>query len=163
MKNLLSLLSISFALLIASCSSPTGAQSTDGTAMKTLLEGKRFVFQAQTAQPSRGTSRQLTGGYELRVSDDTLVAQLPYFGRAYQPPSDMRGGGIEFTSTDYGFTLEAKRKGRWNITLEPRDASDVRLMTLSVSEDGYANLQVLSNNRDPISFNGIVVERGVRR
>jgi hypothetical protein len=88
---------------------------------------------------------------------------LPYFGRAYQPPPDLKGGGIEFTSTDYGYTLEAKRKGRWTITLDPRDARDVRQMILSVSENGYANLQVLSNNRDPISFSGIVVEKGVRR
>ena len=94
---------------------------------------------------------------------DTLISQLPYFGRAYSAPMDMKGGGIEFTSTDFAYTLEAKKKGRWSISIEPKDEKDVRQMILSVSENGYASLQVLSNNRDPINFNGIVVERKPRR
>jgi hypothetical protein len=36
-------------------------------------------------------------------------------------------------------------------------------MSLSVSENGYASLQVLSTNRDPITFNGVVVQRVQRR
>ena len=32
-------------------------------------------------------------------------------------------------------------------------------LTLDVSSDGYASLQVTSNNRQPISFNGYVTER----
>jgi hypothetical protein len=123
----------------------------------------RCIVYNQYAQPSRGTTRQLTSGYDLRLSGDTLVAQLPYFGRAFSAPIDMRGGGIEFTTTDYGYTLEAKRNGRWNITIDPKDAKDVRQMSLSVSENGYASLQVLSTNRDPITFNGVVVQRVQRR
>jgi hypothetical protein len=163
MKGWLSLYSIVLAFVAVSCASPAEVQSTGGADIKTLLEGKRFVFQAQTAQPTRGTSRQLSTGYDLRVSGDTLVAQLPYFGRAYQAPIDMRGGGIEFNTTDYSYSLEPKRKGRWNITFDPKGKGDVRSLNLSVSEDGYASLQVLSNNRDPITFTGIVVERTGRK
>lgn len=163
MKPLLSCLSLVLAISILSCTTSGSAQTAGDTTIKNLVEGKNFVFQAQSAQPARGASRQLTAGYELRVSMDTLTAQLPYFGRAYNAPMDMRGGGIEFTSIDFAYTLEAKKKGRWNITIEPKDAKDVRQMILSVSENGYASLQVLSNNRDPINFNGVVVERGHRR
>jgi hypothetical protein len=163
MKTLTFLISFILALGAVSCTTSTEAQSVEGTALKSLLEEKNFVFQAQSAQPSRGTTRQLTSGYDLRLSGDTLVAQLPYFGRAFSAPIDMRGGGIEFTTTDYGYTLEAKRNGRWNITIDPKDAKDVRQMSLSVSENGYASLQVLSTNRDPITFNGVVVQRVQRR
>lgn len=163
MKGLLSLASLTLALAMGSCSAPAEVQTTQGAALKTLIDNRNYVFQAQLAQPTRGTSMQLTGGYELRVSGDTLVAQLPYFGRAYQAPADMRGGGVDFTTTDYSYSIEPKRKGRWNITFDPRGKGDVRNMILSVSEDGYASLQVLSNNRDPITFTGIVVERSQRR
>ena len=163
MKTLTFFASIFLAFVAVSCSTSSGAQSVEGTALKNLLEQKNFIFQAQSAQPSRGTSRQLSSGYDLRLSGDTLVAQLPYFGRAFSAPIDMRGGGIEFTSTDYGYTLEAKRNGRWIITIDPRDAKDVRQMSLSVAENGYASLQVLSTNRDPITFNGIVVQRVQRQ
>jgi len=163
MKSRTFLLSILLALGAFSCTSTSGVQSVEGTALKNLLEGKNFIFQAQSAQPGRGTTRPLTAGYELRVSGDTLAAQLPYFGRAYSAPSNMTGGGIEFTSTHFGYALEAQKKGRWNITIEPKDDQDVRQMLLSVSENGYASLQVLSNNRDPITFNGMVVQRAERR
>lgn len=163
MKGPFLLLSISLALFVASCSSSKTIQTGEGDQIKPLIESKHYVFQAQMAQPSRGTSRQLTGGYELRVLGDTLIAQLPYFGRAYQAPADLRGGGIEFTSTNYAYTVAPQKKGRWNITFAPRDKRDVREMNLSVSDDGYANLQVLSNNREPISFSGIVVELKNRR
>jgi hypothetical protein len=163
MKPLLFSLSLVLAISILSCTTSGSAQTAEDTTIKNLVEGKNFVFQAQSVQPSGGASRQLTTGYELRVSMDTLIAQLPYFGRAYAAPMDMRGGGIEFTSTDFAYTLEAKKKGRWNISIEPKDGKDVRQMNLSVSENGYASLQVLSNNRDPISFSGIVVERAHRK
>ena len=163
MKGLLSLAGFILALVTVSCSAPSEVQTTGNTAIKTLIDNRSYVFQAQLAQPTRGTSRQLTTGYELRVSGDTLTANLPYFGRAYQAPLDMRGGGVEFNTTDYSYTVEPKRKGRWNITFDPRGQGDVRSMTLSVSEDGYASLQVLSNNRDPITFSGVVVERKGRR
>jgi hypothetical protein len=163
MKTLTLFLSILLAIGAVSCSTSSTAQMVEGTALKSLLEAKNFVFQAQSAQPTRGTTRQLSGGYDLRLSGDTLVAQLPYFGRAFSAPIDMRGGGIEFTTADYGYTLESQRKGRWNITIDPKGVKDVRQMTLSVSENGYASLQVLSTNRDPITFNGVVVERRQRQ
>lgn len=163
MKGLLSLAGITLALVIASCSAPSGVQTAGDAAIKTLIDNRNFVFQAQLAQPTRGTSRQLTAGYELRVAGDTLTANLPYFGRAYQAPIDMRGGGVEFTTTDYSYSVDPKRKGRWTINFDPKGKGDVRNMTLSVSEDGYASLQVLSNNRDPISFTGVVVEPRARR
>lgn len=163
MKGVLSLASILLAFIAVSCTAPSEVQTTGTSDIKALIEGKRYVFQAQMAQPTRSTSRQLTGEYELRVAGDSLIAQLPYFGRAYQAPMDMRGGGIDFTTTDYSYSIGPKRKGRWNITFDPKGKSDVRSMMLSVSEDGYASLQVLSNNRDPITFTGIVVARSGRR
>ena len=160
MKVFMFILGLSAILQVVSCSVPTGAQVKDPIAIKSMLEERRFVFQAQTALPSRGASRNLSMGYDLRVSKDTLIAELPYFGRAYSAPMDMQGGGIRFVSNDFSYAIDDSKKSRWVIRLEPKDHKDVRTMTLSVSDNGYASLQVISNNRDPITFNGIVVDRG---
>lgn len=149
-------------VVLMSCSSSRTVQAGEGSAIKNLMDAKRYVFSAQTVSPARGASRQLSADYDLRVSPDTLIAYLPYFGRAHVAPIDPSSGGIRFTSTNFTYTAQPLRKGRWNITMVPQDAGDVRELHLSVSQDGYASLQVLSNNREPITFNGIVTERSRR-
>jgi len=47
--------------------------------------------------------------------------------------------------------------------IKPHDTQDTRLMSLSVSETGYASLQVISNNRQPITFNGYITEKKTKR
>jgi hypothetical protein len=52
--------------------------------------------------------------------------------------------------------VKATKKGGWEIVLKPKDVRDVREYFLSVSEKGYANLRVTSNNRQPISYSGVI-------
>lgn len=128
----------------------------DSSAVRTALETKHFLFKAQTVLPTVGRMRQLTGeDYQVRVSGDSTVSYLPYFGRAYS--ASMTGeGGIKFTSTQFDYTVKARRKGGWDITLRPKDVSDVRELFLTVSESGNATLRATTNNRQPISYNGTV-------
>src|SRR5438105_11782972 len=56
--------------------------------IKNAVESKNYVFKAQTALPTSGRIRQLTSDYDLRVTGDTVVSYLPYFGRAYTAPTD---------------------------------------------------------------------------
>jgi hypothetical protein len=124
--------------------------------VKDAIEAKQFVFEAQTALPTAASMRQLSGeGYRLRVSGDSLVAHLPYFGRVYS--SLYNGdGGYKFTSTQNNYKVKHLKRGGWDITLQPKDITDVREIQLTVSENGTAMLRVLSNNRQPISYNGRV-------
>jgi hypothetical protein len=132
------------------------AHAQDSTSVKTAVETKHFVFKAQTALPTAGTMRQLSGeDYMVRVSGDSLASYLPYFGRAYTAPIG-REGGIKFKTTQSDYAVKARRKGGWDIRLRPKDVSDVRELLFTVSDNGYASLRVLSNNRQPISFNGTV-------
>lgn len=130
----------------------------DKDKVKQVLESKNFVFKAQSASPSGGRVRSLTGEYDLRIFGDSLVTYLPYFGRAYTAP--MPGeSGINFSTSDFDYKLDTRKKGGWEITMLPKDVRDVRQLFLTVTESGYATLQVTSNNRQPISFNGYIVER----
>jgi hypothetical protein len=124
-----------------------------------LINSKSFAFVAQYATPLSGRQINLTSPYDLRVSPDTLIAELPYFGRVYNAPIDPTEGGIHFTSTNFSYKVNNRKKGGWDITILPKNANDVKQMYLSVSSDGYANLQVFSNNRQGIGFNGYITDK----
>ena len=125
-------------------------------AIEKMIDSKRFVFKAQFALPMRGSSRQLTSEYDLKVSDEKVVAYLPYFGRAFSAPMNPSEGGIKFTSSDFDYKSKEKKKGGWEILIKPNDTRSVRKLFLSVSTAGYATLRVLSNNKDAISYNGYI-------
>jgi hypothetical protein len=143
-------------LLILSCGLPFAS-----TAQKTavLINAQDYRFIAQTAIPMGGPSKHLTGGYDFTVSKDSVVAYLPYYGRAYSAPIDPTKGGVQFTSTQFDYKVDTTKKGGWEISIKPRDNRDVNQIYLSVSSAGYASLRVTSINRQAISYNGEIVKR----
>jgi hypothetical protein len=146
-------------LAVAACSTANQAQENSKD-YKGMIETRNYVFHAQSVTPLGGRFRQLTSEYDLRVQNDSVVAFLPYFGRAFSAPIDPTRGGIQFTSTSFEYTETARKKGGWIIQIQPKDVQDIRQLTLSVSEGGNATLQVNSNSRQSISFNGYI---GARR
>lgn len=149
---------ISLIVLISACKSPkeTAGSATPGADVPSAIKAKRYVFQARNAIPTGGRNRQLSSGYTLEVTGDTLVAYLPYFGRAYTAPIDPSKGGIQFTSVNFDYTEQERSKGGWNIRIKPTDNREVRDFYLTISANGYGTLQVNSINRQPISFTGII-------
>ncbi len=133
----------------------TYAQESDPAAVQKMVESKNFVFKAQSVLPQRGGMRQLTSDYDLKLLGDSVVSFLPFFGRAFVAPMGPDENGIKFTSTDFAYTTKKKKQG-WEISILPKDTRDVRQLFLSVSGNGYARLQVISNNREGISYNGYI-------
>ena len=154
MKSALRINLISFALLIISVT--VFSQEKDSKVLKELVETKHFVFTAQTVLPLGGAMRQLTSEYDVKLSGDSLITYLPYFGRAYGPINPGDDGGIKFTSTKFDYNTKARKKGGWDITITPKDNRDVRQLNFTISTSGYATLQVSSNNRQSISYNGYI-------
>jgi hypothetical protein len=122
------------------------------------METKNYVFTAQSVTPQRGRMRQLTTTYDLVVRPDTIIAALPYFGRAYSAPIGDSDGGIDFTSTDFEYAEKMGKKNRREITIKPKGITDVRELYLEVFDNGRASLRVSSNNRESISYDGYVKE-----
>ncbi len=127
-------------------------------AVKAMIDAEQYVFTAQTALPTRGRTVQLTTSYTVKVGKDTLVSDLPYFGRSFSAPIDPTKGGIQFNSTKFDYQVKEIKKG-WQITIKPTDVSDVQQFFFSIFNNGSASLQVTSTNRTPITFNGYVAER----
>ncbi|GAA4310128.1 DUF4251 domain-containing protein [Compostibacter hankyongensis] len=132
------------------------ADPDKAAAVREMLDARNYVFKAQMVSPSSGRTRHLTSDYDLKVSQDKVEAYLPYFGRAYSAPMDPSKGGIKFSSSQFTYNTSDRKKGGWLIQIEPKDEKEVQQLTLTVSEAGYATLQVISTNRQPISFNGIM-------
>lgn len=157
------LLIVFFAL--ASCTTSFGQQSNKGkkqneiSQIQNLLNSKNYEFIAQTALPVGGRAINLTSAYDVQVLGYTVISDLPYFGRAFVAPIDPSDGGIHFTSNEFGYSLKERKKGGWDIAILPKDAKDIRQMLLNVTESGYGTLQVISNDRQQISFNGYIRER----
>ena len=126
--------------------------------LKTKLDSKRMTFVAQAANPARGSIIQLINLYDLQLKGDTLIAALPFFGRAFTAPVNPSDGGIRFTSTNFQYEVKQKKNKRWDVRIIPNDHQDVRQMFLSIFPNGNATLQVLSNSREAMSFTGYIRE-----
>lgn len=150
------------------------AQTDKETTVK-VINNQNFTFNATTAMPlasydvNKVLSRlpggggtgviQLSGSqYQLIVTKDSIEAYLPYYGRAYTATMNPDDSGIKFKSKKFSYKTDKKKKGAWVISMNFKDTKDTQSMTLNVSENGYATLNVNSNNRQPISFNGYLSE-----
>src|SRR4051794_18384062 len=129
------------------------------TEMQDLIQSKKFVFVAQNATPLGGRNINLTSVYDVRLSADTLISELPYYGRAFVAPMNPTEGALSFTSTKFSYKADARKKGGWDVTITPEDNREVRQFFFTVSDKGYTSLQVTNNNRQPISFSGYITSR----
>ena len=127
--------------------------------IQSMVDSHRFTFVAQTANSARGHFRNLTSRYDVRVSSDSLVSYLPYYGRAYTAPIDPSQGGLDFTSTNFSYDATHEKSNKWNVVLKPGNGQDVQQLDFVIFDNGTSSLNVSSNSRDPISFNGYIVQK----
>ncbi|MBA4055591.1 MAG: hypothetical protein C0490_12830 [Marivirga sp.] len=132
------------------------AQDSNETSIQSLIDTKRFVFQVQSVSPARGGLRQLSPGYTLVVLPDTIISELPYFGRAYQATINPSDAGIKFTSTDFQYELKNRKKGGWDIKIRPKDKGKAHQLFLTITTTGRASMRISSSDRESISYNGFV-------
>jgi hypothetical protein len=122
--------------------------------IKKLLESRVFVFNPQSATPSSGGMIQLTSEFFVKIRQDTLESNLPYYGVNNQPGFGIAERPLEFTSYDFDYEMKTMKNGSYDITIRLNDPSDPDLLNFSISTSGYATLRVTSNMRQPISFYG---------
>src|SRR5688500_12451752 len=142
------------ACLLLSLAIIVQAQEKREPTTQEMVESKNYIFKAESVNPPRGRVRYLTSEYDLVVTSDTVIAFLPYFGRAYSAPINPSEGGIKFTSSDFDYTVEKKKRRSWQIMIKPRDANDIQALYLTVFDNNKTTLRINSVNRESISFNG---------
>ena len=155
---------VGFVLILASCSSQKSSVSQ--TVVADLVENRTYTFVAQSVLPTEDARYnprlmfpngsqlyQLNGDYDFKVTPDSIMAFLPYFGRSFTAPVNPSEGGIKFTSTDFSYK-KSIRKNNYEIEIVPRDNNEIRNLYLTISPTGFTSLRVLSLNKTSISYNG---------
>jgi hypothetical protein len=124
--------------------------------IKNKVANQQYTFVADYMIPQSGPSKSLNSGdYDFSVKKDSLVAYLPYYGRAYfDIPYNATDGGIKFTSTKFDYRLTARKNGSWLVQIIPQDVKNTSKIFMDISKNGYATLSINSNNKDEITFNG---------
>jgi hypothetical protein len=165
---------ISVFILMTMFSLSVNAQ-TDKATTKRIVEAKNFIFVATAALPMNsaemnsilsrmpganggGTINLSGGNYDIRIKTDSLVAHLPYYGRSFNAPTNPNESGFKFTSTKFGYELEPLKKGGWQINIKPEDTKESVRMSFTISPNGYASLNISSNNKQSIAYNGYLAE-----
>lgn len=123
---------------------------------KESVNERRFTIEMESVTPQRGGYLSLTPGYRLTVTPDTVMADLPYFGRAYQAQINPSDAGVKFTSTDFEYTVKDRKKGGWDIRIKPKDATRYSQLMLTITESGHATVRVIPTDREGISYNGVI-------
>jgi hypothetical protein len=123
-----------------------------------MVDEKSFTFNASTVQPTGGRTRQLTPEYTLIVKKDSIMADLPYFGRVYNVDYGNSKGGYDFVSTRFEYNAVPGKKGGWTINIRLKDRNDPSRITLFISETGNTSVNIISNNRQPIRYSGMLIK-----
>ncbi|QIL39933.1 DUF4251 domain-containing protein [Pedobacter sp. HDW13] len=171
MKRLNLILSLAFISFATQLFAQTNKETTTR-----IVGDKNYIFVANTAIPMAnndinkvlmmmpggqgGSSINLSGSqYDVRVTKDSIVAYLPYYGRAFSAPMDPTQGGIKFTSKDFSYTETKNKRGAYTIQINTKDVSKENYrFTINISTNGYASLTATSVNKQPILFNGYLDE-----
>ncbi|QSB28497.1 DUF4251 domain-containing protein [Flavobacterium sp. CLA17] len=119
-----------------------------------LINSKNFVFNAEKANPLGYRMIILDyNTYTIKVTEENVVCDLPYFGRAYNVAYGSSDGGMKFEGKPENITIEKKKKS-YSIKMIVKGKDDVYTLLFSVFFDGGTNVSVTSNNKASISYDG---------
>ena len=131
--------------------------SVQAAAVQGLLASKKYTFVAEYAYPQAGGSVFLSSYFYMDITPDKIGSILPYYGNTYTT-AGTTSNGIKFSSKDFDYA-SAKNDGKWYVSIKPKDNDSERELTLSVNADGTANLVVISNLRQRMSYTGVIQEK----
>jgi uncharacterized protein YcfL len=144
-----------FVLIACFSHSSYSQNAQQSSPMKNMISAKHFTFQAQSASPQGRGTKQLTYGYRVEVSGDTVDCYLPYFGKSYTPAIGTTQSPLTFTSYGSEYAVNDSKNG-WDVKINLKDQSNAKTLSFTVFDDGTASLQVTSNNLQSISFRGYI-------
>ncbi len=144
-------------IVMSGCFSSKGLtkyeETVEEVALRKAIENRDFIIEVDRMLPMNGRSRALTSLYSLEIKGEDVKSYLPYFGRAYNIPY---GGGdgltFESTITEYQSSLDAK--GRTVVEFKTKTNDDQFVFRIHIFPNGSASVDVMSDNRQSISFQG---------
>lgn len=124
--------------------------------IQALIDNKSFVFEAQKLTPQSGRLIVLDyNTYFLKFNVENTTCDLPFFGRGFNVGYGGSDSGIKFEGKPENIRIENKKKNTL-IRATVRGKNDVYNLVFNIFYNGTATLSVTSNNRSPISYDGVV-------
>lgn len=144
------------ALILSGCAALRQSPEEKAAArlkLEQCLEKQSYRIDIDYMMPRRGSGKSVSGTYSLSVDGSAIQSNLPYFGVAYNVPY---GGGKVLTFEDSidQYSDSGWKKGRRTITLSTNNDEDIIIYTITVFEDGSADIFVHPRNREDISYRG---------
>ena len=118
------------------------------------LQSAHFRIEIDRMYPVRGSSQHVTN-YSVTVKDGVLNSHLPYIGQAWRVPY---GGGhaLNFKADIGSYNVIRTRDDGYEVRIFVRTDEDQHVYTLTVFNNGRTSLDVQSQNRERISFSGMM-------
>ena len=118
------------------------------------LQSADFRIEIDRMYPVRGSSQHVTN-YSVTVKDGVLNSHLPYIGQAWRVPY---GGGhaLNFKADIGSYNVVRTRDDGYEVRIYVKTDEDQHVYTLTVFNNGRASLDVQSQNRERISFSGMM-------
>ena len=113
-----------------------------------------FVIDIDRMSPLRGSSQHVSG-YSVRVKDGVLTSHLPFVGQAWRVPY---GGGhaLNFTEKIGSYSVYPLEKEGYQVRIYVKTDEDEHLYLFYIYPNGRASLDVQSQNRDRMSYTGLM-------
>lgn len=128
------------------------------SSLQNLAKDQTFEFNANTAYPQKGGRVELTTRDNLlKLADGRIVAELPYFGRAYSAAGYGESGGIQIEGeySDYNVQMNDKKR---IVTVKFSASSDSENYTCTLTMSSLSNisLYIQSNRRQGMRYQGAI-------
>lgn len=130
-------------------------------AIKVLIESGEYTIEATWATSQKGRRINLTTNYSfLKINQNEAEIDLPFFGQAYSGAVGFGGDtGIQFKGTVKNYIVELNdKKQRITVQFNGKGKSDTYKFTLSIFKSGSTSINVTSNNRSAMKYDGKAIE-----
>lgn len=131
-------------------------QLEEYAATKKLIENGRIVFKVTTMMPYQGSNTQVIGDGVL-IEENFLHVSLPFIGNYQAGFTPNNDSNIEFSTDDTIFeVIYNDKKQKIKINFEVKNKTEVFSFNMSIYRNGRTNLQVVSNVRTRMSYEGTI-------
>lgn len=159
MKKILGLLAILLSLI--ACSTSKTSEKKAATARMVYgqvmdsLNSSSYTILLDYVTPRRMKPQFLTSGYRVKIDGDTITSFLPYFGVAYRADFNGRDRSpLDFRAPILSYKSEQVKQDYFRIKLSTRHEMEIITYQIEVFSNGKATLDVISSDREGISFSG---------
>ena len=120
------------------------------------LDAREYRIEVDYMSPVRGAGRAVSGGYSVTVDGNVVNSYLPYEGVAYNIPYGG-GKGLIFKDGIVEYTDRGWSRGARVIVFSTNNGEDSIEYTLTIFDNGSADIHVRCRIRDSISYRGTLV------